>query len=201
LHFDHIKGLPTFIDNLAEQFDEPVTVAATEPVIQGLRDYVFNDSLYPNFFALPSRQNPVLKARILEPGKPTSFGQIEVIPVPVNHTVPTVGYMIKDRKAALLYSGDTHETEEIWSVARTTPLLQAAFIEASFPEECAELAQQTKHLTPSLLASEWQKANKEQVPVYAYHLKPLFRDAIAQQLHALGIPRLSILEEGQTITL
>ena len=201
LHFDHIKGLPTLADNLAEAFDEPVVVAATEPVLQGLRDHVFNDKVYPNFFELPNRKRPVLQAQVLEPGKPVTLGHLEVIPIVVNHTVPTVGYVVKDRRAALLYSGDTYQTEEIWSLGRTIPELKAAFIESSFPNELADLAKQTKHLTPSLLAEEWRKLRNDHVPVYAYHLKPPHNDQILRELRALHIPGLQVLEEGQTLTL
>ena len=55
LHFDHIKGLPTMADNLAKAFDESLVVLATEPVLKGLREHVFNDKVYPNYFALPNR--------------------------------------------------------------------------------------------------------------------------------------------------
>jgi hypothetical protein len=63
------------------------------------------------------------------------------------------------------------------------------------------LAKQTKHLTPSLLAKEWMKLRNDQVPVYAYHLKPPFWEQIATELRALQIPRLNILEEGQNLAL
>jgi cAMP phosphodiesterase len=201
LHFDHIKGLPTLVDNLAGEFDEPVIVAATEPVLQGLKDHVFNDKVYPNFFELPNRKHPILQALVLKPGKSVTLGHLEVIPIVVNHTVPTVGYVVKDRRAALLYSGDTYKTDEIWSLGRTIPELKAAFIESSFPNELAALAKKTKHLTPSLLAEEWRKLENDHVPVYAYHLKPPFRDQIVTELRALQIPHLNILEEGQHLTL
>ena len=119
----------------------------------------------------------------------------------VNHTVPTVGYVVKDRQAALLYSGDTCETEDIWSLARTIPELKAAFIESSFPNELADLAKQTKHLTPSLLAEEWRKLRNDHVPVYAYHLKPPYNDQILRELRELHIPGLTVLEEDQTLTI
>jgi len=201
LHFDHIKSLPTLADNLAEGFDEPVIVAATEPVLQGLQAHVFNDTVYPNFFELPNRTRPVLRAHVLKPGRPVILGHLEVVPIVVNHTVPTVGYVVKDRRAALLYSGDTYQTEDIWRLGRTIPELKAAFIESSFPNELADLAKQTKHLTPSLLAEEWRKLRNDQVPVYAYHLKPPFHEQIATELRALQLPGLNILEEGQTLTL
>lgn len=201
LHFDHIKGLPTLADNLAEEFAAPVIVAATEPVLQGLMDHVFNDKVYPNFFKLPNRERPVLQAHVLHPGKPITVGHLDVIPVPVNHAVPTVGYIVKDRGAALLYSGDTYETEEIWNLGRTTPNLKAAFIESSFPNELGELAKKSKHLTPSLFLKEFQKLGRPDLPVYAYHMKPAFRQQIEGEISRLGIERVAFLEEDQIITL
>jgi glyoxylase-like metal-dependent hydrolase (beta-lactamase superfamily II) len=200
LHFDHIKGLPTLADNLAEGFEAPVIVAATESVIQGLMDHVFNNQVYPNFFKLPNRERPILQAQVLQPGKPVTLGHLEVIPVPVNHTVPTVGYVVKDRGGAFLYSGDTYQTEEIWSLGRTIPALKAAFIESSFPDELAELAARSKHLTPSLFLKEFQKLERPDLPVYAYHMKPTARNRIKEQISRLGIERVAFLEEDQIIT-
>ena len=104
-----------------------------------------------------------------------------------------MGYVVKDQHAALLYSGDTYETEEIWSLGRSFPELKAAFIESSFPNEFADLAKQTKHLTPLLLAQEWRKLRNDQVPVYAYHLKPPYNDQIRRELRELHIPGIQIL--------
>lgn len=201
LHFDHIKGLPTMADNLVEDFDESLMVLATEPVLQGLKDHVFNNKVYPNFFELPNRTRPVLRGQVLKPGKPVTVNHLEVMPISVNHTVPTVGYIMKDRHAALLYSADTYETEEIWAYARTITALKAAFIEASFPNRFASLARQTKHLTPDLLAKEWAKVKNSHVPVYAYHLKPPFHEDIAQELKTIPIAHLNILEENQELNL
>ncbi len=201
LHFDHIKGLPTLADNLAEGFDKPVIVAATEGVLQGLMDHVFNNKVYPNFFMLPNRERPVLQPLVLDPCKPVTLGHLEVTPVPVNHSVPTVGYVLKDREGALLYSGDTHQTEEIWNLGRMIPELKAAFIESSFPDEQVELAKNSKHLTPSLFLKEFQKMRRPDLPVYAYHMKPTARNRITEQISRLGIERVAFLEEDQTITL
>ena len=61
---------------------------------------------------------------------------------------------------------------------RDVDALQAAFIECSFSDEMAEVARVAKHLTPTLLAEEFAKLAKPEVPVYAYHLKPRFRAQI-----------------------
>jgi cAMP phosphodiesterase len=201
LHFDHIKCLPTLADNLNGMINEPLVVAAPEPVIRGLKVHVFNDDVYPDFFELPDPKRPILKSQVLEVGKSVTIGHLEVTPIAVNHTVPTVGYVLKDEHSAFLYSGDTYKTEEIWAYARMIPNLKAAFIEASFPNDMGNLAEISKHLTPHLFAEEWAKLHREQLPVYAYHLKPPFREQIALELKALRIPKLGILEEGQELIL
>ena len=73
-------------------------------------------------------------------------------------------------------------------------------LEASFPDELADLALASKHLTPALFARQFQKIDRPDLPVYAYHLKPRFREQIVKQLTGLGIENLTILEEGQEIT-
>ena len=64
-----------------------------------------------------------------------------------------------------------------------------------------ELARITKHLTPALLAEEFAKLARPELPVYAYHLKPRFREQIRQELGQLSIHHLTALEEGQTLLL
>ena len=201
LHFDHIKGLPPLVDNFAKEIVEPVIVVATEPVLQGLRDHIFNGKVFPDFFKLPNREHPFLQTQVLQPGKAITLGHLEVTPVPVNHTVPAVGYLVKDQGAALLYSGDTYETEEIWSLGRMIPELKAAFIESSFPDELGGLAKRSKHLTPSLFLKECQKLGRPDVMVYAYHMKPAYRNRIEEQISQLGIERVAFLQEDQIITL
>ncbi len=56
------------------------------------------------------------------------------------------------------------------------------------------------HLTPELFSREFEKIGCPDLPVYAYHLKPRYRETIAEELGRLGIPNLEVLEEGQELT-
>jgi ribonuclease BN (tRNA processing enzyme) len=201
LHFDHIKGLPTFADNLSEDKTSPVTIAAIPEVIAGLKRHIFNTTVYPDFFTIPSAEAPTLVAKRIEAGKPYAIEGLEITPILVNHTVPAVGFIIRDQNAALLYSGDTYLTDEIWSLARRTPSLKAAFIECSYPNARTDLARISKHLTPSLLEEQFHKIGRADIAVYAYHLKPVYKDQIIRELKELSIPQLRVLEEGQTISI
>ncbi|MDE3225666.1 MAG: 3',5'-cyclic-nucleotide phosphodiesterase [Nitrospirota bacterium] len=201
LHFDHIQGLPTLADNLVDDSADSVELVGTAQVIGGLRRYLFNDKVYPNFMALPHPKRPIFKTRTFKPGGATEVGGLQVMPIRVNHLVPTMGFLIREGRSSFLYSGDTHETEQIWKVAAREPTLKAVFIETSFPDELSELARVSKHLTPTLLIRAFQKIKRPDVPVYVYHVKPRFRDDIARQLARFRLPNLTVLEEGQEIVI
>ncbi len=200
LHHDHIKGIPPLADNLMGRVDHQVVVASLPSVIRGLHTHVFNDLVFPNFFNLIGPSPSILRAQELESGKETPLSEeFRVTPILVNHTVETVGFVIRDDSAAWIYSGDTHQTEEIWQVAAQTPNLKGIFIEVSFPDSMMELAVQSKHLTPTLLAEEFRKIGKTDLPLFVYHMKPTVRDQIIQELTHLDIPDITILQEGQTL--
>jgi ribonuclease BN (tRNA processing enzyme) len=201
LHFDHIKGLPTLADNLVEDHVQPITLSSIPPVLDGLQAYVFNGHVYPDFLTLPDPQRSMFVCRSLEPGKEYDLSGLRVTAIGVNHLVPTIGFVIRDGESAFVYSGDTYDTDDLWVAAGKERTLKAALIETSFPDEMQELAQVSKHLTPSLFARQFRKLGRPDLPVYVYHLKPRFRQQITRQLAGLHIKRLTILEEDQEIDL
>jgi len=202
LHLDHIKGIPPLVDNIFGLGDHQVVVASLPSVVDGLKKYVFNDLVFPNFFDLKGPRPSVLKAQELEAGKEVSVSAgVSVTPILVNHSVETVGFVIRDDSATWIYSGDTYHTEEIWKVAAQTPNLKGVFIEVSFPDSMMDIAIQSKHLTPTLLAKEYRKIGKPDLPLYVYHMKPAVREAIIQEIAQLEIERVTVLEEGQEIEL
>jgi cAMP phosphodiesterase class-II len=69
LHFDHIQGLPSLADNLAEDTAAHVEIASIPEVINGLKHHIFNEAVYPDFFKLPTPDHPILSSRYLESGQ------------------------------------------------------------------------------------------------------------------------------------
>ena len=195
LHFDHIKDLPTLADNLAGEAGSSLVVASIPEVLDGLSAHVFNSSVYPDFFRLPDTDRPVLVSEKLRLNCEWMAAGLRIVPIKVNHLVPTVGFLISDEQTTILYSGDTYQTEELWRVASSMPNLKAAFIEVSYPNSQAAMAQAAKHLTPELMEREFRKIGQPGLPVYAYHLKPRFRNLIEEELRRLPILQLTILEE------
>jgi len=198
LHFDHIKALPIFADNVSLDMEAPVRLTSIQSVLDGLRQHIFNDAVYPNFFALPRPDEAVFVGQTLKLREPFEACGLEITAVPVNHSVPAVGFLIRQGDASFLYSGDTCSTDELWKVAAREPTLKAAFIETSFPDELFDLALTSKHLTPALLKEEVSKLGRPDVPIYVYHMKPSHAGAIESQLRALG-HGITILREGQEV--
>ena len=198
-HFDHVQSLPNLADNRVGENLDPVVMWGLPETLKDIQAHLFNETIYPDFLRIPNANRPVLSSQSLKVGIHTPISQLIVKPVTVNHLVPALGFLIRDGDTSVIFSGDTHPTEELWQEAAREPTLKAAFIEASFPDEMADLAQKSKHLTPTLLYKEFQKMGKPTLPVYAYHLKPRYRSRIVQQLQKLSIPHLAVLEEGQVI--
>ena len=107
--------------------------------------------------------------------------------------------LIDDGTSAALFSSDTAPTDVLWDAANATPHLKAIFLEATFPEGMADLANVAMHLTPRLFAAELAKLRRP-AQVFAVHIKPRYHDQVVAELRALGLPNLRITEPGETYT-
>jgi cAMP phosphodiesterase len=194
-HTDHTASLPIYIAEAFPLLEAPVIVHATTEVISALRAFVFNDQVWPNFekIQLNNGSGGALEFQQLQPGVTASIAGFDVTPVPVNHVVPTFGFLVENESAAVLFTADTYVTEEIWTRGRAAANLKAVFVDVSFPNEMGELAEASKHLTPELLSAELRKLDRE-VEVYAVHIKPTNREEVIRQIAALGDRRVSIGE-------
>src|SRR5581483_10011906 len=186
-HIDHIASLPVFIDNVNEMGGPAVNIYGNDAVLECLRRDIFNDRVWPDYNRLLSKSEAFFKLVRLEAGRAVELGEARITPVPVDHVVPTFGFVIEEPGAAVVITSDTGPTEAIWNYANKTPNLKAVFLEATFPNELAELARASKHLTPAMFASEIKKLHPS-IPVFALHLKARFRAQMIEEIQALGLP-------------
>jgi ribonuclease BN (tRNA processing enzyme) len=196
-HLDHIAGLPLFIDDLFSTLKKPVCVHATREVIEILERDVFNWSVYPRFSELNNDYGEVLSYHPFQPEKEFQVAHFGVKPIEVNHKVPTVGFIVTDRKTTIAISSDTAEMKNFWDVLNEVKDLDALFIECSFPSELKDLACASHHLTPNLLNEELKKFKHKSCPIYAINLKPTYRQRIVGELADLKIENLQVLEVGR----
>lgn len=194
-HLDHICTLPFYTKNIFGHTQAPVEIHALPETLDVLRRHLFNDELWPDFSVIPSPDNPIIRYSELGPGEVFHLNGLRITPIPVNHLVPCVGYLVEDDHSAFLFTSDTAETDLVYQRANETANLRLFITEVSFPNAQGWLAEASRHLTPLKLKGELAKL-KGPVPVGIYHLTPGDRELILPELQALGDPRLSLLEQG-----
>jgi ribonuclease BN (tRNA processing enzyme) len=195
-HMDHLASLPVFVENVYQGKRESVIIYGSAELLDSLRRDVFNNRLWPDFIGLSTEQAPFLRLQRLDPGQPVEIDGLRITPVPVDHVVPTLGFVIEDARAAVILPMDTGPTEEIWRHANRTPNLKAIFLETTFPDAMSELAAVAGHLTPATFVQETRKV-KPAVRYVIVHIKPAYRSQVVQEFQALGLPNVEIGEPGR----
>lgn len=195
-HLDHLCTLPFYTKNIFGHLDEPVQIHALPETLDALRRHLFNDELWPDFSVIPTRDHPIIRYEELTPRVTVEVEGLRVTPIPVNHLVPTVGFLVEDARSAFLFTSDTAETDEVYEVANRTPNLKRFITEVSFPNEQGRLAEASRHLTPERLGGELRKL-RPGLPVSLYHLTPGDRAALLPQIAALDHPGLTLLTQDQ----
>jgi cAMP phosphodiesterase len=197
-HSDHTASLPIFIAEAFVWLESPVSIYGTAEVVSALREFVFNDKIWPDFekIQLMNGSGPTIRFQTVEPRSTFEVAGVRVTPIPVNHVVPTMGLLVQDDGASVVFTSDTYVTDEIWQVAREAEGLKAVFVDVSYPNELEQLAIASKHLTPQALASDLKKLDRD-VEVYAVHIKPTNREQVVRQLADLGNPKVRVAEIGR----
>ena len=190
-HCDHTASLPIFVENVWTPSAECPQVYGSPETLESVQRHIFNDVVWPDFVALSKRMPPFLKLRPLQPEVQVEVDGLRILPVPVDHLVPTFGYIIADDRSAVIIAGDTGPTGRLWEVAHQTAGLRAVFLEACFPNSLKLLAEASCHLTPEMFGREVGKM-PSWVKVVAMHIKVRYRDDVIRELNALGLPSLEI---------
>lgn len=170
-HLDHIAALPLMIDTVADRRQTPVTVYGTAAVISILRQHIFNWAIWPDFAEVPNAEQPLMRYQIIAPGVATALGGRRFTALPVDHTVPAVGYCVDSGAASLVFSGDTGISDEFWRAVNRIANLRHLIVECAFSNREERLAVLSKHLCPAMLERELQKLERA-CEIYITHLKP-----------------------------
>jgi len=196
-HIDHIASLPILLDTVFEAGGRCVTVHAGRATLESLRRDVFNDRVWPDFISMSEKGMPFVKLESLEPGRPVRAAGLRLIPLAVDHVVPTLGFLVEAPGVTVAIPSDTGPTDSFWRAAGEAPDLKAVFLEASFPNAMSELALASKHLTPAMFAAEARKLGRS-VPFVAVHIKARWYEQVVAELNALDTPDVRIGRQGET---
>ena len=192
-HTDHVGSLPIFVENAwTPSLDCPL-IYGSPATLADIQNHVFNNKLWPDFIAISQTMPPFLRFCPLEAEVPVQVEGMTVTPIPVNHVVPTFGFLIDDGKSAVIFGGDSGPTERLWQIAHQTPRLRTVFLEACFPNSLTSLAEVSLHMTPAMFEREVAKMPAG-VKVVAVHIKVRYREQVIRELLELQLPALEIGE-------
>jgi len=170
-HLDHIACIPFLVDAVGGMRTAPITIHATEQTLRALREHIFNWKIWPDFSQIPSAQAPYMQYREIRVGEPVRLSGRSITPLPANHVVPAVGFHLDSGRASLVFTGDTTCNDALWERVNEIDNLRYLIIETAFSNAERQLAIDSKHLCPSMLADELTKL-KRPARIYITHLKP-----------------------------
>ena len=104
----------------------------------------------------------------------------EIEMIPVNHTVPGVGYCVASRRACIAFSGDTTTNDTLWAVLNRYENIDMLFVEAAFSNNDIEISKVSKHYCPILLGEDILKL-EHRPQVWLTHFKPGDEELIYQE--------------------
>lgn len=189
-HLDHITSIPFMVDSAGFMRDKPLTVYATDETLEILKKHIFNWAIWPDFTEIPNANKPYMRYQSIELGKAVMLNDRNVTPLPANHVVPAVGYLLDSGDASLAFSGDTTTNPAFWEVVNKVSNLRYVVLETAFSNSEKELAEVSKHLCPSMAAAELANL-KVDAEVFITHLKPgeleLTMSELEESVKALGL--------------
>lgn len=201
-HLDHIAGLPMLVDAIfTDAIDDPLVVHGRAETLAALREHIFNDVIWPDFSVLPTPESSVVRFEECRPGDTVRVGHRAFHAIDVAHTVPAVGYTVKNSCGVLAVSGDTRTNRTLWPVLNACDDLRALVIEVSFPNENEELADVSGHYCPHTLSRDLKRLEPDP-DIWLTGMKPGEEARILSQVReAIPDRRVQMLTRGAVIQL
>ena len=170
-HLDHVCSIPFLVDTVGGMRNKPLTVHATEPTLEIIRNHIFNWSIWPDFSQIPTPSKPFMRYEAMALGETVELKGRKITSLPANHVVPAVGFQVDSGQASLVFTGDTTTHDPLWKVVNKIATLRYLIIETAFCNRERDLAIAAKHFRPSLLAEELTKL-EQSAEIFITHLKP-----------------------------
>jgi len=218
-HLDHTRDLPTLGFNVI-LWQGQITVHALAQTFDIVVPCLLDGRIYVDLLIDPTmvlkgsmgsnavsqgEDRPPLKLCEIEPYKKEIIDGYEVLPLPVNHCVPSVGYLVTSSTGrSLFYTGDTGPgLSDCWN--RINPHL--ILIEATAPSKFTEKLASRGHLSPQSLKEELSQFRKLKgyLPrVIVIHRALPYEQQIKEEIDQVAIELNADIElgyEGMTISI
>lgn len=181
VHFDHLRDVLTLGFNL--QGEPQIQVFGLPQVIDVLENRLADGTVYSHLSRRPTPEHPALRYEAVEPFREFAVAGYRVLPVPMEHVQPAVGYQVTSAQGrSVFFGGDGGPGNQgAWAAINPDLLI----LETSVPNRLQETAQRLGHLTPALLKDELVVMGKlwgRVPPVVLVHLPLLLEEEIAAEV-------------------
>jgi ribonuclease BN (tRNA processing enzyme) len=150
-HYDHIKDLPLLAMNRSLN-NTTIDVYCLEATAEAIAKCLVDGSLYPEFLKKNGDGKSVINLCIVKPYLRIQADNYFIIPVPVPHSVPAVGYRVTAvGGGSFFYTGDTGPgLSDCWERVSSKLLVTEVTASDNYVTFCRDKG----HLCPSLLKEE-----------------------------------------------
>jgi len=181
-HFDHTRDLLTLGFNTA-LWKGQIEVYALRYTLDVIIPCLLDGKIYVNLLKSPSAEKPLIRLNTIKPYKKEVIAGYEVLPLPVKHNVPTVGYQITSSQSrSLFYTGDTGPgLTDCWQ--HVSPKL--LITEVTAPNEFSDELTRSGHLSPQSLKEELTQVRqlKGYLPrVIIIHIAPPYEQKVKEEI-------------------
>ena len=181
-HMDHIAEIPflalTFMEEKAGDFKVYASQETTDTVYK----HIFNNKVWPDLFSMSKENKGNLYWNIFNHYESFDVADYKITSIPVNHSVPTNGFIIDSGENSFAFTGDTYITDQFWEYCNHQANLKAIIVDVCLPNEQLDLAEKVRHLTPNTLALELEKLSSTGITIFITHIKPSVREQVIDQI-------------------
>jgi len=183
-HLDHINDIGFLIDSTFDTRQEPLKVYGRKKTLEDIEKYILNWDIWPDFTKINLINSELKSVELIEIelGEIIEVDDCKIKAIPNNHTVSSNGYVIEKNGSAILFSSDTYCCDSIWDEINNNTKITALIIDISFPSRMAQLAYDSKHLTPELLKQELTKLKRDNISVHVNHIKPSYKVEVVKEV-------------------
>ncbi|KYK24160.1 hypothetical protein AYK25_06305 [Thermoplasmatales archaeon SM1-50] len=180
-HYDHIRGVPSFIFN---NQGRSTKVYASKQTLKILTSHLFDGVIYPKFTEkTPFLKKPPIQLKSLKPFSPLNISGYHVLPLPINHINGSLGFEITSKNnKKIFYTGDSGANlSSLWE--HISPAL--LIVDVTFPNRMITIAKNSSHLCPKTLKKnlrEFHRIKGYCPEVVLIHLSPKYENEIRKEI-------------------
>ena len=183
-HLDHINDIGFLIDATFEQRKIPLKIYGRKKTLEDIATHILNWDIWPDFsqINLIGSEKKAIELVEVKLNEVVEVDGCKIKAIENNHTISSNGYVIEKEGKAILFTSDTYCCDTIWEEVNKNKKISCILVDVSFPSRMAQLAFDSKHLTPILLQEELKKLTRNDVAVYVNHIKPSYKIELVKEI-------------------